>query len=257
MKNVVLCLLCLASIHSYAQPTTPGSFTIAAICKDGILMAADSRSECSVGKDTVGYYDTVQKLFIFNDFAVANSGSASMGSDFFYHYLKEFEKSASTCNAKDFLNSFLVFVRNSYPVYFDDLVNNPLIVAGYDKGVPFVLETSKGKFTTEKAKGYKESDSLVNFTTDFFSMHTCKESVEIIERCMRDSVSKFHLETTVGGPLMALMITKDNKPVWIQNTPTTPARETTRQFMDDYKAGRLHFHFFSKELKQEFENKVR
>jgi 20S proteasome alpha/beta subunit len=257
MRNVALAVLCMWSISGRAQPKTPGSFTIAAICKDGILMASDTRSECSVRKDTVGYYDTVQKVFIVNNFAVANSGAALMGSDFFYHYIKEFRKTDTNCRAKDFLNNFLVFIKSKYPVYFDDFVNDPLIVAGYDKGAPYILETKKGKFNAEKSTGFKESDSLIYFTNDFFSAISCKDAAEIIERCIKDSVSKFHLETTTGGPLMALMITKDNKPAWIKNAPANDPCETTRAFIEAYNQGKLNFHFFSRELKQEFENTVK
>jgi len=48
MRDVLLIILCLLNINGRAQPTSRGSFAIAAICKDGILMAADTRSECSV-----------------------------------------------------------------------------------------------------------------------------------------------------------------------------------------------------------------
>jgi len=257
MRNPLIVALCFLTINSTAQPKTHGSFTIAAICIDGILIESDTRSECSVGRDTVGYYDTVQKVFVVNNFGVANSGLASVGSDFFYHYLKEFMETNPTCKAVDFLNNFLVFIKGRYPVYFDDFLNNPVIVAGYDKGTPYILETKHGKFNTVKGAGYKESDSLINFSNDFFSTRTCKDAAEIIETGLKDFVSKFHLEHSIGGPLMALMITKDNKPAWIKNAPINSPRETTRDFMEDYKAGKLNFHFFSRESKLEFENKVK
>src|SRR5438045_8673685 len=56
-----------------------GSFVIAAICRDGIIVASDSRGTF---KDSSGrrlaYYDVNQKIFPFGDNLVADTGYASL-----------------------------------------------------------------------------------------------------------------------------------------------------------------------------------
>src|SRR5215469_12225006 len=65
-----------------AQPApvrVKGSFVIAAICKDGIIVASDSRGML---KDRTGrrlaYYDTNQKIFPIGDKLIADTGYASL-----------------------------------------------------------------------------------------------------------------------------------------------------------------------------------
>ena len=56
-----------------------GSFVIAAICKDGIIVASDSRGTLKNREGRrIAYYDTNQKIFPIGDKLIADTGYASL-----------------------------------------------------------------------------------------------------------------------------------------------------------------------------------
>ncbi len=101
MKSVSLSLL-LLPLACFAQIKQKGhgTYVIAAVCKNGILIGADTR--CSyklyevnhlIPDEHLAYFDTIQKIFPLKRFVIANEGDVTFDTLMFYHFIKEFDTS--------------------------------------------------------------------------------------------------------------------------------------------------------------------
>jgi len=93
MIKIILSVLLFSFITSYSQTNIKGSYFIAAICKDGIVIGADTRGAVldSLSRP-YGYFDSVQKVFALKSTILAEAGYISLHQRFFADYIQEFKK---------------------------------------------------------------------------------------------------------------------------------------------------------------------
>src|ERR1700749_2816050 len=123
------CLIIIMTILTIAETFSQqvhGSFAIGAICKDGILLAEDTRGAFS--KDGIlqpnnqsqikCYFDPIQKIYPFNGFAVCSMGLLNFAPEYnsLYYYLSKYINSAGkNVTVMNFIYSFYLFIHNNYP----------------------------------------------------------------------------------------------------------------------------------------------
>jgi len=75
-----------------------GTYQIAAICKDGIVVGTDTRCSIDDGnRHIMCYYDSVQKVFPFKNYAISSSGSMLINGKYLFYYYKQFEAAKKKC----------------------------------------------------------------------------------------------------------------------------------------------------------------
>src|SRR5262249_42058890 len=94
--------VCAVAQKSRALPPVrvKGSFVIAAICRDGIIVASDSRGMLKDRRGRrIGYYDINQKIYPMRDNLIADTGYASLNDpkiSFLSALMSRFAKSDSS-----------------------------------------------------------------------------------------------------------------------------------------------------------------
>src|SRR5438093_1668735 len=163
---------CCSSGTSAAAPQTSsapvrikGSFVIAAICRDGIIVASDSRGTF---KDPAGrrlaYYDVNQKIFHFGNNLIADTGYASLNdphTSFLSALMASFAQSTlSHTDIAQLPASYFTYVDATLPERGAESAKiQTLIFAGFRDKSP-VLCIYKGESTREvkcQSSGYLSS----------------------------------------------------------------------------------------------------
>src|SRR3974390_1439735 len=122
--------LLLSSFNSFSQePIRParnapirikGSFVIAAVCKDGIIVASDSRGTLKDHQGRrIAYYDINQKIFPIGDKLIADTGYASLNDpkiSFLSTLMSDFAASPNSRVAVDALpDSYFAYASTVLP----------------------------------------------------------------------------------------------------------------------------------------------
>jgi hypothetical protein len=90
-----------------------GSFVIAAICKDGIIIASDSRGNVFDKRDKqqipIAYFDTIQKIFPIGSNAIAETGQGLILNVFVSAIVKDFMTHTSYIAVDKLLPTFIEY----------------------------------------------------------------------------------------------------------------------------------------------------
>lgn len=216
MKAYILSFVLLYSSPSFSQCLKPphGTLLFATICRDSILMAADSRA--SFEKDSLNiktYYahtDSVRKIFPLGYFQVMITGNTSYKDQFVENVILSFnEKLNPDSSMQKTFEKYKKYVTNKLKITDSVFDSVAYILAGYEKGIPKLLLSNFDKgvkmssnilYTLisepDAEKYYKRIDSL------------CKYQLPMINN-LYNSYAKENV--SIGGPLNIIQITKDNK----------------------------------------------
>jgi 20S proteasome alpha/beta subunit len=241
------CCDCYNQIHSH------GSYWIGAICKDGIVIGADTRQHITYPNNpdsTLAYYDTVQKVFAINNFLIATEGDATIGGRYVYYYLNEFKNSQyGDCNILNCIQKLDTFFKSTYPLVENQFLTLKINVVGYIKNTPFLCVYAKNDIKCIKDSSFACVTSKCNMAKRYSFKYDCKEMGDIIEKEIRLFANKYGLSKEIGGPIMVLKITPDNQFHWVKNKPTTTPWEYATDFYTAYRNKKLRIRFTSKSAK--------
>jgi 20S proteasome alpha/beta subunit len=258
---IFLTLFLFYTTMTNSQIVSKGSFSIGAICKDGIVIGADTRGGFGLpkangvpdfDKEPQCYYDTIQKVFAIKNFIFCSTGQVTFGDKFFYFYLKEFEATlkddATTSNGKI---DFLQFIYAKYPSQLEAFLRLKMIIAGYENNKPqlCIVQNSRWDCIVE---GYAVTDSLCEFDKVYSVNYTCKEMAGIIEKNILAYAKKYNKTSTIGGPIMILQIKPDNSFIWLNHKPIKQNWLDFYEFYSAYKKHTIKIHFKSEKSKQIF-----
>lgn len=263
--------LLLIPLNSYCQSLFPsGSYVIGAICKDGIILAEDSRMTLyksgfvpSTGKPKkqyiAAYCDSIQKVFSMHNFAYCSSGMMTMGGYYIPFYLNKFVSKAPTnykVTVLDVFNYLDTFFKLDYPQYLLEFRNIQSFVAGYYDDRPFLCAMSDGEKRC-LSSGYVDTNDKSDFDKLYDSTKTCKEMADIIEKFISYIAKKdTNLNAIVARPIMVLKITPKNEFIWLKNPPKKPIMNHLNDFYDLYKKRRIAVKFISKKDKVDFDKAI-
>jgi 20S proteasome alpha/beta subunit len=225
-----------------------GSFVIAAICKDGIIVASDSRGML---KDREGrriaYYDVNQKIFPIANNLIADTGYASLSDariSFLSALMSRFGQNPVSRVAVDQLPA-------SYFSYADSILGEAgaqsarvqtLVFAGYKQEKPILCmyEGESSGTTRCRFSGYFSSPRGEIFGLQNVSSLSFAEAAQVMEKTINDYAAAVQ-PGLVGGPVVMRIITRSGSK-WFRSRPDWPNWESFTDLADDYRKSRVPFH---------------
>ena len=257
LLRATLALILLCTVFSGAatstEPVEPapirvkGSFVIAVICKDGIIVASDSRGTL---KDREGrriaYYDLDQKIFPIGNKLIADTGYASLNDpklSFLSALMSRFAKSPLSHVEVDQLPAAYFKYANSVlpPAGAESAKLQTLIFAGFKKNKPVVCmyrgETSR---TTKcRFSGYLSSPGQQIVGLKRASSLSFQDAAQFMQQAIDDYATAVQ-PGSVGGPVVVRTIAPSSS-YWFEKPPRWPDWETFSDLAKDYKADRVPF----------------
>lgn len=177
IRCFIFLLLPLSLISQPSKNNTKGSLIISVICKDGILMAADTRSSFAV--DSLGYLipyasvDGFKKITRLGNFHVGLTGYNSFKNQYLTTIIEEYNKLSTPENSmKNTYKNFRSYLKDTIGVSDSFLIKNQFIISGFENGIPSILSYDSG---------YKKNELLqTNFPNRLFSTNDFKPYFDTI-----------------------------------------------------------------------------
>ncbi len=133
----------------------------------------------------------------------------------------------------------------SYRSYGKEFLDLQIFWCGYGNRKPEICGIKNGHYRCAVDSGSIQTDSANDFAGYYSPKLTCKEAAKLIEASIYRHAQRDKLTYSIGGPIMILKITPDNKIVWLKNKKSTPNLETKEQLYLAYKQHKLNIHFNS------------
>jgi hypothetical protein len=225
-----------------------GSYVIAAVCRDGIVVASDSRG---VVKDRQGrrlaYYDINQKIFPVGNNLIADTGYASLNDpniSFLSALMLRFAGSRhSPTDVEDLPVSYFNYVDGILPAAGAKSAKiQTLVFAGFKDTTP-KLCNYKGESSREvecRSTGYLSSPNEKIAAFDKVDSLSFQEAARVMQKTIDDYAAAIQ-PGSVGGPVVIRTITP-SKSGWLSKPPAWPNWSSFADLAKDYNAGRLPFH---------------
>ncbi|NNF22474.1 MAG: hypothetical protein HKN67_11060 [Saprospiraceae bacterium] len=203
-----------------------GSFIIAGICKDGILIASDKRfviyDTTSVKPKPLAYFDGIQKIWIVDDYVLAMTGTGATQNYFITHIIEDFTVNKnSSINFKNYIPQLLSFVRQNYPDEFiafqRNIIRNKFFIAGYDQDIPKICAFSNYQTQCISGSGFIESDMTENmndydYSLTFDGLGDLMKNSIVVYSSTGDNWKKS------GNTVDIVSISNNQEPVWYQRS---------------------------------------
>src|SRR5215467_10997075 len=239
-----------------------GSFVIAAICRDGIIVASDSRGML---KDRQGrrlaYYDTNQKIFPIGDKLIADTGYASLNDpniSFLAALMLRFANDPFSQVEVDRLpNSYFSFATSLLPsVGAESARLQTLVFAGFTRNRPrlCIYRGESGRTLGCSAAGYVSSPKerilgLQNVQNMSFS-----EAARVMRKTIEEYAAAVR-PGLVGGPVVIRTITPSGSE-WFGSHPEWPQWDSFSDLEKDYDSGRVPFELMPGVAKAELDSLI-
>lgn len=256
LKPAVSLLLLSTVLFTVAHATSKvlqplrikGSFVIAAICKDGILVASDSRGML---KDTQGhriaYYDINQKIFPIANKLIADTGYASLNDpklSFLSALMSRFSRSPlSRVDVDQLPNSYFKYASIVLPKAGAESAKlQTLVFAGYENNRPTlcIYEGESNHTVNCLNSGYVSSPHQRIFELQNVGSLSFAEAAQIMRQTIDDYAAAVQ-PGSVGGPVVIRAITASGSK-WFETPPTWPKWEAFTDLAEDYRNNRVSFH---------------
>lgn len=236
MKIVwTILLLFVLSSKSYSQ-TGKGTHVILAICKDGILIGADSRLGLSYNNQTDGYIDgytdDVQKIF-----KTKNLIMGFMGSFEIIDYQTMFSVINRYESVLQETDSLLTVAKKWYQFSSNNGMSGlTMVFARYENNQPILAFVNKGRLKIlTSGSNILETDSS-GVENEYSNKLSCKQMGPIIKKYILKYAKANHSEKYIGGDIYFLKISPDNKSTWLGKQPPKQF-EDLRNLWKAYKTG--------------------
>lgn len=220
-----------------------GSFMIAAIGKDGIIVATETRGNIFDKRDKketpIGYYDGVQKEFVIGKTVLANTGKGVIGNAFFAAIIKDFtDKLIQYPSVDNFFNMFSEYCKKYVPKELNgQVLSNLMLVAGFQNEKPIICYYQKSEEGCIENEGYIESDTTI-FKEKYSKNHTCDRLARLAEKAIKKYSNQNDNWKTIGGEVCIIKITNENGPVWVKKVDFKEWKYTD-ELIKDYYEGKL------------------
>ena len=252
---VFFLVFAFVNISALSQIKIGGSYDLAAICKDGIVIAADSRGTFLQKDAVMAYFDTVQKVFPIKNCIVSVMGLIALNNRFISNYLKEFELTLPNNLTPDtLLMRLYLFFKQKYPAVMNDFARLHIICAGYKSAHANLCALDHGvRMTCVTDTATMSGDSLSQFkkyTREFCASKSCKYVGQLMEKAIRNYIKKYRKGNEIGGPIMIIKISRAGNIEWIENKPTKSNWETANDFMKDFLNHKVTINFLSDDYKK-------
>ncbi len=220
--HLILAFLTLFNSLTYSQVTsTNGSFMIAAICKDGIIIGSDSRLTLKYKNGAIGYIDSIQKIFPGKNYVIGLMGTANVNNYNVSYLTKRFTDSLPQMNEDVSFTWFhwTKYIEKMIPKAKIDLNGMIFFLANYRNSKPNIYYNYRnGTRVLVKRSGFVEPDSTI-FGSKYSSKITCKKATKLIKEAIYKYAKDKNKELTIGGPIYFIKISKNNSVKWLKDIP--------------------------------------
>jgi hypothetical protein len=249
-------------VNGKAPFVSSGSFAIAAVCKGGILIGADSRGTIrdSLGKE-LAYYDGVQKVFPIGRAALAYTGQETIQNLYFGAIVHAFARSVSDdIPLQDIIPKFLAYADSVLPEQALELVKHQLlIVAGFSEGRAMACY-----YNAAQTDGPKMGCGLGLVSSDRTVLDKRKKQLrsmdaQALEELIREAIPRYAEDKKakdIGGPIYIRAITERGAR-WLGDAPTPTLWTYLHEFAASYWAGEVKLHILPGATRDELEATIR
>lgn len=239
-----------------------GSFVIAAICKDGIIIASDSRANIFDKRNQqsipIAYYDTIQKIFPIGINAIAETGQGAILDCFFSTIINDFVSAEINNNIKDLLPTFINYCeRQLSPKAFNEILKQKLFAVGYSNNSPIICyfneEQPGGRFGCIQGAGIISSaPTPLSQLKDSLSEMPCNQAASLLKKSIQEYAGEADRWKTIGGPIAVLLVTQTGTR-WIEGEPPLQRWKYVHEFITDYQQGRFQLSLIPPTTKQQLD----
>lgn len=253
-------------VSDLSKGTSPiyagGSFVIAAVCKDGILISAESRNTINnnAGKP-IAYYDGVQKVFPIGNSAIAYTGSGFIQNLDFGVLVDAFKETLKSDIPLDqLLPAFLNFCDSNLPIEARIQVRNQkLISAGYLAGQPVACYYSEAQTEGPKQACAQDLVSSDRTIVDDYLPELRSMEHQRLAALIRKAIPQYAEEKAtigIGGSIYILSIFRDSSR-WLDAAPNKRGWNNLHEFANVYQKGGIKVHLLPDSTKSELEELIR
>lgn len=258
MKSVFTFLLIIFSHFAHSQINLKGTYSIAAICKDGVVLASDSRGAFLRADTSIAYFDSIQKVFIVKNCLLSIVGLIAIGDRFVSDYIDEFEKTLPNKITPDSCIIFFLKYLSKFPNIKNDIASLNILSAGYKDGIPMIcyVITKTGNGQCAVDSGIAIQDKKINFgkgtkyDEQYCLSHSCKEVAKVIEKAILEYATNENKIFTIGGKISIASILKTEEKIWIKNKPIQARWKKISEFIEDCYNGKVEITYISVEAKE-------
>jgi hypothetical protein len=215
-----------------------GTFIAVIVTQEGIVVGSDSRSTfvTSAGK-SVGYVDRMPKIYMNHGTAVAVAGLTSVDDELFSSFMRRNDDLLESS-----VNEILYDVALKLP--FRNTTNVLLFSAGFNGDEPTICAKAPVEPQSCRKSGYysnKESPSLRRwYLARNGEIATSGEAAVALEHAIRDAAD---LDSTIGGPISLLLVSKSGSARWLQNPPNDNGWTRVCDVVTAYRSGKAQIFF--------------
>lgn len=197
-----------------------GTEIVSLICKDGIILAADSRASFTAYDSNsqkqfpYAAIDSTKKIFKLGSFQIGISGNLSVGNDFWSVIINKYNnKYQKLDNVDSTFSNFIFFIHHNLKIPDSLLYGNVFMLAGYEDGIPVVTSSNRLdiKLIQKKHKLLEGFCSNPIFN-DKLVIHDKNLNCEKITPVVVDGFKRCSDEwkNGIGGPLNIIKISPNN-----------------------------------------------
>lgn len=258
MKLSIILLHLIAFKIANSQVKLSGTYNIAAICNDGIVMGIDSRGVLMKNVDTVyAYFDGIQKQLIIRNCAIGFTGLIVLKDKFISSYIKEFAATVKKdIEPNELIQMFTVFIQTKHPSAMEDYKKLGVIAIGIKGKEKLVcgLDVASNIGTCSVKGGVMASDTLSKFNSIYNAKYcekrTCPEIASLIKREINAYAVKYKRQNTIGGKIYIIKMSQDGRIDWLGDKPPVQRWVSRSDFIKDYKGSKIQVTFTSKEARE-------
>ena len=226
---MVLQLALIAALNGYQYG---GTFIGAVICRDGIVMASDSRITFVDGDGRAfGYVDGFPKIYVDRGAAVAVTGLTSVEGEMFSSFVNR-NRFLLDRPVNEILFGFALWLP------FTNSNSIGMISAGFVEGKPMLC--SKAPIVPQSClnSGFvfnKNSLSLRDRLNRLGHLPTTAEAADALKVAIEEYAQT---DPTVGGPTTLLKLTNEARPEWLANPTLNNSLTQICDLVREHHAGR-------------------
>ena len=240
-----------STVQEKSSKTAPfrvkGSFVIAAICRDGIIIASDSRGMLKDHQGRrIAYYDTNQKIFPIGNKVIADTGYASLNDpriSFLSALMFRFAESPlSRVEVDQLPTSYFKYVGGLLPAAGAESAKiQTLVFAGYKQHKPLlcIYQGESGHNMKCRSSGYLSSPKQQISGLENVSTLSFEDAGRVMRQTIKDYASAVQ-PGFVGGPVVLRTMTRAGSR-WFGEHPDWPNWGSFTDLAEDYKHDRVPF----------------
>lgn len=262
MGSLAVCAVAAQKSEQLPPVRVKGSFVIAAICRDGIIVASDSRGMLKDRRGRrIGYYDTNQKIYPMRGNLIADTGYASLNDpriSFLSALMSRFASSDSSRVEVDQLPA-------SYFKYSSDNLSNAgadsakvqtLFFVGFKAKKPEIcIYQGQSTHAVRCAfQGYLSSPGQHIEELQHLKSMSFSQAAAVMRKTIEDYAAAVS-PGLVGGPVVIRTLTPSGSE-WFGSHPDWPQWDSFSDLEKDYDSGRVPFELMPGVAKSELDSLI-